>query len=432
MSSGDDDDMTADELALLAADQAGRMLSELPRPSLLLTQEETRSDAADVDLAACEEEDGALRQRTAQALERLQADRADVRSLLAQTKRTEDDLDDWRERRHALLQDGLREALASLGGASGSEDDDSPLREAPSELVTGFAAGLLSAGGHGHACTSQARRSFSQTGGPSASAELPSWSPIAESGSSSTDAERPAAATGNPSAENKADTGTSAMATSRRSPGAACPAVVPGAASDSSLQGLLAGGDARLEAHINGTRSRPGSRASRNDGAPSAGAGGDASLGENYNCACSYNSSTSGRPGSGGPGSGGAWLAGAGGDARSDIHNSCSSISNSTSGRPGSGRPGSGGAGSVGSRPSTAQQHRLAFEARESLVANLAEKDAARQVNHDCICPVRTLFLPRRTYAPADLLADLPPNLFTYLTPTSSWPTWQTRTRRDR
>lgn len=271
MLSGDDDDMTAEELVLLAADQAGRLLAELPMPNLPNMQV-TSSGVADIDLAACEEEDEALRQRTAQALERLQADRADLRSLLTETKRTEDDLDDWRGKRHALLQDGLREALASLSDASESEDDELRPRVAPNATV----AGMLSASNH--PVSSHARG--------------PSGSIAAEGGSSSTDAGQS---------------------------GAGAPA--SGTASDASLQGLLAGGDARLEAH---------------------------------------NSSRFSRPASDRPESAGARLA--------DI------------------------------RPSTAQQHRIAFEARGSLMASLAEKEGARQVSDGCATSplVRALFTPNR------------------------------------
>jgi hypothetical protein len=255
MSSGDDDDMTAEELGLLAADQAGRFLDVLPK---LPDMQATSANDADFDLAACEEEDEVLRQRTAQALARLQADRDDLRSLLTETKRTEDDLDEWRGKRHALLQDGLREALAALGEASESEDDELRLRVAPGALV----AGELSASEH--AAISQARG--------------PSWSIAAEAGSSNTDGGQP---------------------------GAGTPASGP--ASETSLHELLAGDDARLEAHNSSTLSRPGS-----------------------------------------------------------------------------GRPGGAGARLAESRPSTAQQHRLAFEARGSLMASLAEKEAARQVCGSC------------------------------------------------
>ena len=226
-----------------------------------------------IDLAACEAEDQLLRQRMHNALHRLQADREDLKSILGESQRAEDDLDQWREKRHVLLHTGLREALASVGdddeSEEGSVSSDAPLQ--PSKVHEGE---------DGFTQRTEAVR-----------AEL---------------AARPTVDT--------SDAGNTS--------GRPAPAPAGHAGSPASLQELLAGGQARIDAH-NSTAS------SRHTGS----------------------------------------------------------------------RPGSGNVRAASSRPSTAQQHRLAFEARGSLMASLAEREATRQVHGRSACRPSTS--PIALYAPS-------------------------------
>jgi len=353
--SSSDDELTAADLALLAADEASRLLAELPMPS---GTQEFAAAGGELDLAACEAEDEEVRRRTAQALARLQTDRDDFKSLLSETQRNEDELDDWRGRRHALLHDGLREALAAVAELSADSDDEqlAHLRAGAEELVTGFAA-------------EQLREVYRR-----ANAGDADRSPA------------PALAT---------------RSSARGSYGTAVGSSLHegDALADVSLYDLLAGGDARLEAHHHNATaaapaaaitscSRPGSS---NTGCSNSGSSDPWSHSQaGSSSPPGVNTLGSNQPGSR-PGSRMGIQPGTqaetpgsrlGSQAESQVGSQAGSRVGSQAGSQAGSRAGSRPVSAArGSRPGTAQQHRLAFEARGSLMANLADKEAARQVN---------------------------------------------------